>query len=274
LAYGGDWFIEVWEGTGMPDHDGPDFPVELGKRLAGLHAMPTSWFDPWREKLRVERPALLANASEGSHVWFCANRLNGWFTDHSPEAQEVMAAWSAACGAFDPLSAASKRIVMTHGDLHRENLLQTDSGIKFADLEFTGVSFAVWDLSYVITCCTWDPGHAMWADDNAKHRVFLEAYLKASEQPCAVEDVEVVLHDCWLARNFNPIDGRWPVCCMDIKNLCESLNVALKKISLLPFAERTKMVDMEAISNCEPLRELSEQVENHKFDMLSASMQK
>ena len=47
LAYGADWFIELWEGTGEPEHDAPDLPQQLGEKLAALHSVDTSWFDEW-----------------------------------------------------------------------------------------------------------------------------------------------------------------------------------------------------------------------------------
>ena len=216
LAYGADWFIELWEGTGWPTFDGDDLPEQLGKQLAALHAIDPSWFDPWREKL-VEQYEYLRGVPIGSHVWFYAHRagsmlgaksasgsgsghptewwLRGecrpteWYDFFCKELQ------------FEARSLAGRRIVTTHGDCHRQNLLMTDTGIKFIDLEFSCVTFAIFDLSYVITTCGWDD-YAHWKNDKGTHSKFLRAYLRASNQPSEDSDVETLLLDCICFKEF------------------------------------------------------------------------
>ena len=141
LAYGKDWFLELWEGTGWPDHDAEELPAQLGKQLAAVHAIPTEWFDGWREKLKEAFP-FLKPVPDGSQVWWFAHRSQDFLTNKSDEWKEACESIAAAplpaarplrpeplltdCAAslYEPRTAAGRRIVTVHGDVHRQNLVR------------------------------------------------------------------------------------------------------------------------------------------------------
>ena len=100
LAYGKDWFLELWEGTGWPDHDAEELPAQLGKQLAAVHAIPTEWFDGWREKLKESFP-FLKPVPDGSQVWWFAHRSQDFLANRSNEWKELCESIAAA-----PLPAA------------------------------------------------------------------------------------------------------------------------------------------------------------------------
>ena len=142
LAYGKDWFLELWEGTGWPDHDAEELPAQLGKQLAAVHAIPTEWFDGWREKLKESFP-FLKPVPDGSQVWWFAHRSQDFLANRSNEWKELCESIAAAplpaarplrpqplltdcAGAslYEPRTAAGRRIVTVHGDVHRQNLVR------------------------------------------------------------------------------------------------------------------------------------------------------
>jgi len=194
LAQGGDWFIETWEGLGEPELT-LDCLDELGKLVARIHRIPTAWFDVWREKLRERRPAM-RQVPEGSHVWWWSARekLLG-----SVKA-ECLQVWLSA-RFFDPVSPTARRLVTAHADLHAGNMLQTPMGIRVIDFEYTCVTHAVQDLSFIVseTC----------SGDLAMKRTFIQAYLHEAGEPCGEEEVESLLFDCEvgvLGSHFGPLD--------------------------------------------------------------------
>lgn len=182
LARGGDWFIDVWEGTGRsPIFDGVEKFKELGELLASVHMLPTQWFDPWRAKA-VERVPALRDVSHASHVWWYTCQY--WDCDWClPPHGENLRFWIQSEPCFAPASDAARRLVTSHGDLHGKNILCTESGMRLVDFEFSMVTYAVFDLSLVFS----------WAGQGAKGRgkkqAFLEAYMKAAGLPMEPEDV-------------------------------------------------------------------------------------
>lgn len=212
LAHGSDWFLELWEGKGAPSPDANKLPARLGKKIAEMHSsVDTEWYDSFRQKLK-ERYPFLRDASDGSHIWYYANRADEWLVkDGKTEAWQ-----QAYCSTlYEPVSKIGTRIVTTHGDLHRENLIETkttnetnqyqqdsngngnsaDTELKFIDLEFTIVTHAIQDLAYVINACEWGKQYEHWNNDNENHRAFLRAYLEAMERFDRKNDVTTHLVD-------------------------------------------------------------------------------
>lgn len=179
LVSGGDWFIDVWEGTGFPKFDSAEAFTELGQLLGRIHQLPVDWFDGWREKLRDRSPEL-RDVAEGSHVWFFSARKD--MLGNMPERVR-------SCFLLDPFFApttdVAKRIVTSHCDLHPGNMLQTDRGIMCIDFEFTCVTFAAQDLGFVF----------LWADSGEKKRAFLDAYLRETGLLAGPADVDAVYLD-------------------------------------------------------------------------------
>jgi len=102
---------------------------------------------------------------------------------------------------FEPTSSAARQIVTCHGDLHPENMLQCDGGLKCIDFEFTSVSSAVLDLGRIFST------HKPWRLDGEsasreEKRALVEAYLQELERPAAPADVDLVYLDAeldWLS---------------------------------------------------------------------------
>eukprot|EP00658_Telonema_sp_P-2_P040875 TRINITY_DN29230_c0_g1_i1.p1 TRINITY_DN29230_c0_g1~~TRINITY_DN29230_c0_g1_i1.p1 ORF type:complete len:294 (-),score=45.31 TRINITY_DN29230_c0_g1_i1:436-1317(-) len=207
LAQGEDWFIEPWEGNGAPEI-GPhvDKFRELGRFVADYHLkLPIEWYEPWRDALRKEIPAL-DGAAEGCHVWWWTARPNKWLVGLDAECLEL---W-ASDYFFAPQSEVGRRLVTAHGDLNEGNMLQMDDGLRCIDFEFSCVTNAIQDLSYVVGWITEDtyrqPGAGPIEDKSEKKRAFLEAYLEGVGQPCGPEQVDALLLDAeisWLAHSIH-----------------------------------------------------------------------
>eukprot|EP00928_Gymnodinium_smaydae_P023830 TRINITY_DN19505_c0_g1_i1.p1 TRINITY_DN19505_c0_g1~~TRINITY_DN19505_c0_g1_i1.p1 ORF type:complete len:873 (-),score=121.17 TRINITY_DN19505_c0_g1_i1:22-2382(-) len=205
LAYGGDWFIEVWEGSGKPAHQTIEKAREIGEYLARLHAVPVEWYDVWRERLidRFAKQCPEAQAAgqgldtvpRGSHIW--------WFTCRECWLKEMDAAKRAQWfkeDFFAPVTTAGRRIVTTHGDFHVANMIQTEGGIKGIDLEFTHVTHAAIDLGYTLTTCEFEKRDL--------RRAFLEAYLVASGLPSEESDIDALFLDASFSKlgfHFGPM---------------------------------------------------------------------
>jgi len=195
LVQGDDWFAETWEGLGHPVFDTVNRLAELGVLAARIHAIPTDWFDEWREKLR-ERRSALRKLPPGSHFW--------WWSAREELLSNVDAAClQAFCDAqwFAPTSLAACRLVTAHADLHPGNMLKGIDGISVIDFEYTCATYALQDLSFVVTeSCGGDLGRK-WA--------FLRSYLQACGFPSADTDVETLLFDCEVGvvgSHFGPLD--------------------------------------------------------------------
>ena len=132
LAVGENWFIEFWEGNGS-EMKTQHLATELGERLALLHKIPAGWFDKWRVKLKDHHPKL-KGCPDGSPMWWVASRVKMIQGTLASKPEGWCEAYSAC---VQPLSPAAGAIVTTHGDCHRGNLVLTDAGIKFIDLEFS-----------------------------------------------------------------------------------------------------------------------------------------
>merc|ERR1712137_1274439 len=123
-----------------------------------------------------------------SHVW--------WFTcktwecsEALPTDEECLQFWIKDAPCFAPSSSALSRLVTSHGDCHPGNLIETDSGMRLLDFEYTTVSSAAWDVGFVF----------MWAgsgpEGKTKKLAFLEQYMSSSGLSTAVESVEKLYLD-------------------------------------------------------------------------------
>jgi hypothetical protein len=216
LVQGDDWFAETWEGLGHPVFDTVERLAALGALVARIHAIPTDWFNEWRELLRERRPELRKLPS-ASHFW--------WWSAREELLSNVDAAClQAFCDAqwFAPKSPAACRLVTAHADLHPLNMLKGTDGIKVIDFEYTCVTYALQDLSFIVTeSCGGNP---------ARKRAFLQSYLQACGFPSTDADVEVLLFDCEvgvLGSHFGPLDLETaesePVAWLKKAELCKAL---------------------------------------------------
>merc|ERR1711879_350074 len=203
LAQGGDWFIDIWEGTGSPFFNVVEHFKELGELVAAIHRLPIQWFDPWRAKA-VERCPALGGVPHASHVW--------WYTckywdcgECLPTDDEKLRFWIQTKPCFAPVSEAAWRLVTSHGDLHAKNIISTDSGMRVVDLELSTVTYAIFDLSLVFA----------WAGQGARGRVnkqaFLEAYMKAAGLPMEPEDVAKLYLDAEIHVLGTHLGRLWPL---------------------------------------------------------------
>ncbi|OLP94961.1 hypothetical protein AK812_SmicGene22960 [Symbiodinium microadriaticum] len=178
LAAGGDWFAEVWEGTGPELSD--SVLEELGRLIADVHSWPTTWFDPFRARLK-ERWPFLQSVPAASHVWPSTCREENL----AELSEEALAAWLRP-QAFTPATKIGARAVTVHADIHMFNLLQTDDGLRIIDFEWTVVAHAAQDLATVVRVCC--------PKDLRQKRLFVKAYLAAcaastcNEDACKLQD--------------------------------------------------------------------------------------
>lgn len=190
IVYGGDWFIDEWEGTGNPDFNSEEVAKQVGEFLAKFHEVPTEWYNSWRQKL-VDRFAQnfpdaqksgngLDQVPHGSHVWWYTCRRE-WLDKMEPGKRAIYF----NTDLFAPRSAVGQRIVTTHGDLHPGNMIVCGSGVKAIDLEFTTANWAIYDIGYTSNCFP----------TNDLKRTFFESYLVASGFPAEAHDVDALFID-------------------------------------------------------------------------------
>eukprot|EP00439_Symbiodinium_sp_Y106_P018266 s1025_g2.t1 len=192
LAAGGDWFAEVWEGTGPELSDA--VLEELGRLIADVHSWPTTWFDPFRARLK-ERWPFLESVPDASHVWPSTCREENL----AELSEEALAAWLRP-QAFTPATKIGARAVTVHADIHMFNLLQTDDGLRIIDFEWTVVAHAAQDLATVVRVCC--------PKDLRQKRLFVKAYLTACAASTDSEDVDQLLFDaevCFLTSHMGPL---------------------------------------------------------------------
>ena len=152
LAQDAEWFIEPWEGSGQPVIRSVAEFRELGAFVARYHdQLPTEWYEPWRTKLRQRVPAL-QSAALGCHVWWWAARPDTWLVDLD---DECLAMW-ASDYFFEPQTDVGRRLVTSHGDLNEGNMLRMADDLRCIDFEFSCVTNAIQDISYVVGWITED----------------------------------------------------------------------------------------------------------------------
>lgn len=154
---------------------------ELGALLGKIHALPTAWYDPWREAL-VQQHEGLDEASAGSTVW--------WHTARPVALLEALPApalrrWLRACPR--PRTQAGARVVTAHADFHPANVLRTAAGALCAiDFEYTCVTSACQDIAWALL---------LWLKGAENSRAFVRSYLTQLGEAAGKEDVDALLLD-------------------------------------------------------------------------------
>jgi len=215
LAQGSDWFVEGWEGkvvgtfdklktpawwrracqcSSMMKHEAASL-VEMGNLLAQIHATPTQWFDDWRGRLEKRHP-VLRKAPRGSHMWYFGFQQN-CFDDLR---EDSIQKWIDEGRFFKPLSQSAARVVTCHGDFHPANVVRAGGGLRVIDFETACVACAVQDLAW---------SFKLFLSETEDKRVFTEAYLLASGQPAAPEDVEALMFDAECYSMFLYLGPLW-----------------------------------------------------------------
>ena len=158
------FFINKWFGNSkcLPSLDVDiDLAKQLGVLLARIHSIDQKWYTPHYEKL-LTKYAALVDVTRGSSFWLLTTR--NWplilKESHAGSMDSWMKRISEAHTHFIeteimPFSSAGKRIVTTHGDFHRGNILVSNivgkRVLNVIDFEQCHVSFAIQDISY----CFW-----------------------------------------------------------------------------------------------------------------------
>jgi hypothetical protein len=210
LAQGCDWFIDPWAGStigGVYTLNRPTFqerakngvatasPEELGELLAQIHAIPTDWFDEWREQVCIRTP-VLRNASSSSHIWPFTARQE--FLKDLPA--EAIMQWCSASP--KPNSFYGARVVTSHADFHPANIVRTSDGLQVLDFGLACVTCAAKDLAWA---CEY-----FLCGRNEK-RAFASTYLMSSGFPARDDDVDDLLLDaeCFALHSFTgPLYGQ------------------------------------------------------------------
>lgn len=188
IAQGKDWFLESSGGTriGQPDAITEESvtPGQLGEFLAKIHRLDTSWYEPYRAKLRSSLP-VLKEVSDESHIWWWLGLQALTKMDQLTQASMTKFAKE---DFFAPTSRLGKRLVTCHGDFHPANIVKGESELKVIDFELSCVRAAVQDLAWPF---------ALWCKEPAKKREFITAYAKASGGGDA--DVNALIVDAEIA---------------------------------------------------------------------------
>jgi hypothetical protein len=137
-------------------------------------------------------------APAGCHIWWFATKSHHFFENVSEsELNEVIQTGPR------PASRAGSRLVTSHGDIHRGNLIRVDGDLKLIDLESIIVNYAIHDICYAVE---------MNCESIAHKSEFALAYLEASRQASGPDDVFNLLLDierCKLATNFFDLHSVW-----------------------------------------------------------------
>jgi hypothetical protein len=195
---GGHWYVEAYAGDTIGDACAtPGLVREVATLLATVHGQPTAWFDELRDWMSMRYPVLAQVPAGNPAWWHVAKSVH--FAEHVSEAELGRVA---ASGPF-PLTAAGARLVTTHGDVHRGNLVRVNDELQLIDLEFAVVNFAIHDLCYACsTIC----------DRPALRDEFARAYLLASGLPASDADVFALCLDierCKMATVFFDDNAPW-----------------------------------------------------------------
>lgn len=187
-----NWFKKLFMNIVCSPIEKGDFS-KFAKLLAKIHQVPTDWFEPIREGLQKQFP-LLKGAVPGSHVWIMTSRMEWWGTWRANLTEEVIRFYLDATR--EPLSAAGKRVITSHGDYHDQNvMIEKSTGNYLAiDLEFSTVQYAAGGLGYIFSI------NQFGCTTLAGKRAFIKEYLKASELPCELADVDLLIFDAECAK--------------------------------------------------------------------------
>lgn len=206
IAEGVDWFVEPWEGFGQPIWATVADMEVLGREVAKVHKLPIDWYTPFKKQLKEEFP-FYTKVPDCSHIWWYSCRTIDLVAKHVAEEPEWLREYVQPM--FTPQTKAGALIVTCHGDLHAGNMISLAKGspmqseaVRFVDLEFSHVTAACYDLSYVAFHFEDMPlkDKDITRDDiGAMRRAFLTSYLEAMGQPSTDQDVDALLIDITLA---------------------------------------------------------------------------
>ncbi|MCP4038324.1 MAG: ATP-binding cassette domain-containing protein [bacterium] len=222
------WFVEEWAGATI---QGEDLSIELVEEIARLiaraHAVDTAWYDILRRQ-QCERYPALENAPKGSHIWWFASKPHAFLDPVSPRLQRM---WIEAGPA--PVTAAGSRLVTAHGDVTPNNIVRTADGLKFIDMEYSCVNYAIHDLAFFVGVM--DFGFDSLTDQ--LQQAFIRAYLVECGSPASAADVFALRLDverCRMATNFFDPNSLWDLVNMRVD--CDDLGTAYAE--LVAIADR------------------------------------
>ena len=216
LMRGTDFHVEASAGSSvMQDffHFDPNLaPMSaLARLLAKLHALPTDWYDPLKERFLQRDSALadiLRGAPDHAHCWclpwsgFDTGMLLLGVGNPNPETARRLLELEVStgvyakimrCEEFNPTSAAGRRSAVIHNDFKPDNVLRhPDTGVLTAidyDLVQAGPAIMDFGLPYMM----WLGARFTTFD---VRRDFIKTYLEASYLPSADADVRALMLDC------------------------------------------------------------------------------
>ena len=216
IMKGVDFHVEESAGVSvMKDffHFDPELapPDKLAQLLAKIHALPTNWYEPLKERF-LNRDARLGNiirdAPESAPGWclpwsgFDTGMLLLGVGNPNPQTAQRLLELEVESGvyekvmrstAFSPMSAAGKRQVVIHNDFKPDNVLRDPKTgtLTAIDYDLVQVGSAVMDFGLP---------YMMWLGARFTsfeyRQAFIRDYLEASGQPSAAIDVRAMMLDC------------------------------------------------------------------------------
>lgn len=196
LVHGINWRLDSCDECDGLNFSSVSDSATLGYALAKLHTIDTSWYIKHRENILQSNPIFLG-ASAKNRIWR--------FADHELSFPGILAHRSETYrhgfvkfGDILEISPICSRVVTSHGNICRLNIVKKNDTVRFFDCNHVGVLFAGYDIAVcALTVCP----------DNDHRRVFLGAYLEAINLPCSaalVEDLLFEVHVCLLLTHISP----------------------------------------------------------------------
>ena len=176
----------------------------MGQLLARIHAVPTDWFEPFRQQVCSSQPRF-SDLPPDCPLWTLASANMGLSGSDGiiPQLCELERAdFDAFVKAIPaPRTAEARRVVTTHNDFHPGNILWSQDGTRLLVVDFAraSVSGAVVDLWQAVQ----NIGQHLGA---AGQRAFMAGYLGPSVAPEHVDEVLLDVQCCVFAR-FKTYNG-------------------------------------------------------------------
>ena len=146
------WSVDACGGSSL-DAAPLDLAIakQMGQLLARIHAVPTDWFEPFRQQVCSRHPRF-RDLPPDSPLWALASANMGFSGSDGiiPQLCELERAdFDAFVQAIPgPLTTEARRVVTTHNDFHTGNVLWSQDGTRLFAVDFAraSVSSAVVDL--------------------------------------------------------------------------------------------------------------------------------
>lgn len=213
ISEGGDWYIEPYVGESTLTKD--PGAEKMGQLLAKIHKTPTDWFEPYKNKAILKYP-FLNDVSQGSHFWVhvCNDMEKEQYTWVQKNIRTIDDLKN--YDDIEPLSEVCRRVVTSHGDFHRGNVLRLpDGGLIACDLENMHVGYAIHDIGYHFCLSAWQDGKTLkFYKGEEYQRKFLKAYLEESGLNSCPGEIEKIMYDA----AFTTINYFWFSLFEDDKN--------------------------------------------------------